>query len=806
MTQPVTRAAPATRTWTVDTIAPPNPTIDSAPADLTNSAAASFSFSDSESNVSFFCKLDAGALSACTSAMSYTGLTDGGHTFLLRARDAAGNESGAVTRTWTVDTVEPAVTLTAPVNGSATANTTPMFSGAAGAGATDSTTVTVEVYIGGTPTGTPVQTLSTTRTGGTWSVFASPALADGTYTAQAEQGDAAGNSGLSSASTFTIDTTAPTVTLTAPANGNSTDNPRPTFSGTAGTAPRDLSAVTVKIYTGGAPIGTPVQTLTTTAQAGGAYSVTATSALQTGTYTARSEQGDSVANTGLSSANTFTVTSQVLIAAGDISDCGSPGDEATAALLDQFPSASVQTLGDNVYPTGTSAQYSTCYNPSWGRAKTRTHPALADHDYGDVQGGDSSGYFSYFQAQLAPHGPSATDPNKGYYSYDLGAWHVVVVNASCFYYAPACDSALQAQWLRSDLAAHPTDCTLAVVHQPRFSSGNVHGSNTSVYIQSYWNALYDYGAEIVLSGDDHIYERFGPQNPNGVADPSNGIREFIVGTGGASHYGIGTIQPNSQVRNTGTFGVLKLTLNPSSYDWEFIPEAGRTFTDSGTTSCHAAPPPPPAGTPAVRAVSSNTSNGPATSITFTKPAGAVTGDLLLAIAANMNGSGRSMAAPAGWTTIPNTDQFNGTAARTHAWYKVAGATEPPDYTFALTGGSGYDMSGGILAIVGANATIPINASGGQNSGATLSTSVIAPSITTSVANTLLAFGGACNVQVAFAPPPGMTEQWDRASSGSFRVVTETATQAFAGTGATGTRTATLSGACKNDGILIAVAP
>lgn len=171
----------------------------------------------------------------------------------------------------------------------------------------------------------------------------------------------------------------------------------------------------------------------------------------------------------------------------------------------------------------------------------------------------------------------------------------------------------------------------------------------------------------------------------------------------------------------------------------------------------------------------------------------------------MNGSGRSMAAPAGWTVVPNTDHFNGTAARTHAWYKVAGASEPGSYSFTETGGSGYDMSGGILALTGASQTAPINASGGQNNGTGMATLVPAPSITTLVADTLLVFGGACNVGVTFTPPAGMAEQWDRSSSGTYKVTTEVATAAFGGPGATGTRTATASAACKSDGILISIA-
>ena len=302
-------------------------------------------------------------------------------------------------------------------------------------------------------------------------------------------------------------------------------------------------------------------------------------------YTARAEQSDVVGNVGFSNANTFTIVppgaSAVLLAAGDIASCSSSGDAATAAVLDLYPDAVVASIGDNAYPSGTAQQFNDCYNPSWGTAKDRTRPTLGSHDYADARGGSSAGYFGYFNDQLSPFGSSATDPNRGYYSYDVGPWHVVAINSSCFWWAPSCDSAAQAAWVRADLIANQTDCTLAYFHDPRFSSGSVHGSNTSPQIQAYWNALYDNGVDVVLGGHDHIYERFAPQNPNGIADPLYGIRQFVVGTGGVSHYSIGTIQPNSQVRNGDTYGVLKLTLSAGSYDWEFVPEAGRNLHRRG---------------------------------------------------------------------------------------------------------------------------------------------------------------------------------------------------------------------------------
>lgn len=265
-------------------------------------------------------------------------------------------------------------------------------------------------------------------------------------------------------------------------------------------------------------------------------------------------------------------TTAVLVGAGDIASCDSVGDEATAKLLDGIP-GTVFTTGDNVYASGTTKEFNQCYDPSWGRHKSRTRPSAGNHEY---QTPDAAGYYGYF-------GASAGDPRKGYYSYKRGVWHIVVLNSNCSAVGGCEAGSAQERWLRAALAAHPTNCTLAYWHSPRFSSGS-HGSNTSV--QPFWKALYDYGVELVVNGHDHHYERFAPQNASGRADARYGIREFVVGTGGKNHYPIRTILPNSEVRNADTFGVLKLTLRSTSYDWQFVPQAGKTFTDSGSEACH----------------------------------------------------------------------------------------------------------------------------------------------------------------------------------------------------------------------------
>ena len=265
--------------------------------------------------------------------------------------------------------------------------------------------------------------------------------------------------------------------------------------------------------------------------------------------------------------NLIQSSDPVFVGAGDISNCSRTQDESTAQLLDNI-AGTVFTLGDNVYPDGTAAQFSDCYGPTWGRHKNRTRPSPGNHDY-HVSG--ASGYYNYF-------GSVAGDPGKGYYSYDLGAWHIISLNSEVGYAA----GSAQEQWLKADLAANQSVCTLAYWHHPRFSSGQ-HGNLARS--QPFWQALYDDGADVILNGHDHTYERFAPQNPNGQADSSRGIREFVVGTGGAGLYPFPNIQPNSEVRNNTTYGVLKLTLHASSYDWQFVPIAGQTFTDSGSGNC-----------------------------------------------------------------------------------------------------------------------------------------------------------------------------------------------------------------------------
>ena len=207
--------------------------------------------------------------------------------------------------------------------------------------------------------------------------------------------------------------------------------------------------------------------------------------------------------------------------------------------------------------------------------KPITHPAPGNHEYGTS---GAAGYFSYFGAAAGPAG-------LGYYSYDIGTWHLISLNSNCGSVGGCNPGSPQETWLKADLAAHAGRCTLAYWHHPHFTSGP-HGNDDGGGTGAFWDDLYASGADVVLNGHDHDYERFGLQTPTGAPDPAHGIREFVVGTGGRSHYSFKSPQPNSEVRNQDTFGVLVLTLHPASYDWRFVPVAGKTFTDAGTTGCH----------------------------------------------------------------------------------------------------------------------------------------------------------------------------------------------------------------------------
>lgn len=287
------------------------------------------------------------------------------------------------------------------------------------------------------------------------------------------------------------------------------------------------------------------------------------------------------------------VADPTIAAAGDIA-CG-PSDpnynngngtatacrmKYTSNLLVNGGYAAVLALGDTMQSDPSPSGYATSFAPTWGRVKSLIHPVPGNHEYGYSKAG---GYFGYF-------GAAAGDPAKGYYSFDIGAWHVVALNSNCAKISGGCAAGgAEDVWLRADLAAHPGQCILAMDHHPRYSSGH-DGDNT--FMQPFFQDLLNAHADVLLSGHSHDYERFQPQDNAAHLDTANGITQFVVGTGGSFFTGLGTRHANSVASQNSTFGVLALTLHPSSYTWRFVPEAGKTWTDTGSRDCHAAARPP----------------------------------------------------------------------------------------------------------------------------------------------------------------------------------------------------------------------
>jgi len=258
-----------------------------------------------------------------------------------------------------------------------------------------------------------------------------------------------------------------------------------------------------------------------------------------------------------------------MIAVGDIASCNAEGDSATAALVEDLEGTLV-TLGDNVYEEGSNETYARCYDPVYGQFKDRTRPAIGNHD---IQGDGGDAYYRYF-------GDAAGTPGEGWYSFDLGAWHVIALNSNCGQ-VECGEGSAQYEWLVDDLAAHDTQCTMAYWHHARFSSGP-HGDIHAV--EDFWEALDDANADLLLTGHDHIYERFAPQTAHGAADPE-GLVEITAGTGGAVHHETDRQAPNSEIAITDAYGVLVLTLRPDGWDWSFL-ETDGTEGDAGTASCH----------------------------------------------------------------------------------------------------------------------------------------------------------------------------------------------------------------------------
>jgi calcineurin-like phosphoesterase family protein len=267
---------------------------------------------------------------------------------------------------------------------------------------------------------------------------------------------------------------------------------------------------------------------------------------------------------------------EVILVAGNIATCGTTNDEATAAVLDTLP-GTIFTLGDNVFPDGSLESYNSCYQPSWGRQKARTYAALGNHEYNS---GSADPSFNYFGNRAGPR-------DLGYYSLDLGNWHIIVlnVNDSTVNEFKAFEGSAQETWLKADLAANSKACTLALWHNPPFFSSNTVGWTSSAYVTGLWKRLYDAGVDVVLNGQQHDYERFPPLSSTGSPDEVKGIREFNVGTGGESTETMIAIAQYSEARSD-AFGILKLTLDAGGYSWEFVSTVPGQFSDTGAGKCH----------------------------------------------------------------------------------------------------------------------------------------------------------------------------------------------------------------------------
>jgi serine protease len=565
-----------------------------------------FDFIASEPGVRFEVSVDAGSWNATDTPLVYAWLAEGTRNVRIRAIDAAGNvDATPASRTWTMppanDNLASAQSLSSasggitatsvmatreagePAHGPAPGGRSIWFRWTAPAGGpvqfdtfgSEFDTV-LGVYTGsGISSLTPVA-FNDDAAGTQWSRVVFTAVAGTSYAVAVDGGYGIprGTASLTWGTPTATDLTPPETTIDSGPSG--------TMSARGGTF----------TFSSSEP-GSLFECSLDGAIFGACSSPKAYSGLTIGSHTFDVRAVDAAGNRDSSPARrAWTVVGQpIVLAAGDIADCipGDDGEQKTATIIDGYPDATVAALGDLAYPDGTAANFQDCYHPSWGRHKTRTKPALGNHEY---DSGSANPYFDYFGTAAGPRA-------KGWYSYDLGAWHVVVLNSNCTI-VDCSPTSEQLEWLQADLAAHPVDCTLAYWHHPLFTSGS-HANDTDLpLVRTFWNELYARGADLILVGHDHDYERFAPQTPAGALDLSYGIREFVVGTGGANLRGFGPPRANSEARESGTYGVLKLTLSPGSYGWQFLSEPGKTFTDTGTGNCHGAPDQtPPEGNPTI---------------------------------------------------------------------------------------------------------------------------------------------------------------------------------------------------------------
>jgi hypothetical protein len=265
----------------------------------------------------------------------------------------------------------------------------------------------------------------------------------------------------------------------------------------------------------------------------------------------------------------------VLLGAGDIGDCETQGDEATARLLAAHPTATIAVLGDVAYQHGSAADFEQCFAPSWGRFRARMRPATGNHDHATPE---AAGYAAYFGGRGGPAGSYR-------YSYGLGAWHVVVLDSDCWRVGGCAVDDPQARWMRADLRRHRARCTLAYWHRPPFSSGRYGDPADTERVRPLWRVAVEEGVDVVLTAHEHSYERHAPMDANGKPD-AGGTRLFVVGTGGGNLRRFRNPPlPSTEIRNDDTWGVVRLELHPDRYDWRFLPVDARPFSDHGSGTC-----------------------------------------------------------------------------------------------------------------------------------------------------------------------------------------------------------------------------
>jgi Big-like domain-containing protein/invasin-like protein/calcineurin-like phosphoesterase family protein len=354
---------------------------------------------------------------------------------------------------------------------------------------------------------------------------------------------------------------------------------------------------------------------------------------------------------------------QVFVGAGDITSCGNNNDEATAKLIDSIP-GTVYILGDDAYDNGTTAEFANCYDPTWGRAKARTYPSPGNHEY-NTSG--AAPYFAYF-------GAVAGTPGQGWYSFNLGAWHIISLNSNISLSA----GGAQDTWLKADLAAHPNQCTLAYYHHPLYSSTGGTGTGGLTYSSSrmFVNDLYAAHADLILNGHRHFYERLAPMNPSGGYDSLKGVRELIAGTGGIGGGSETNLFPLHEAGDGSTFGVLKLWLYDDSYAWKFVPVAGKTYTDSGSTPCHSAGGGSGGVSASISTVSASpttlTAGGGSSTITVTATDGSGNPVSGATVVLSASGSGNTLTQPSGTTN--SSGVATGSISSTKAETKTISAT------------------------------------------------------------------------------------------------------------------------------------